>query len=200
MRGPKPWKTLSSRYVVENGWLNVRADECVTAEGRPVSPYFVVEVPDFVHIAAVTAASELVMVRQYRQGSRLTHLELPAGVIDPGDADAAAAASRELREETGYEAGPWRTLAVWHSNPARQTNRQHLLLAQSARLTSAQQLDGVESLTVELLPLRKALSAIMSGDIDSALHVAAVFRVLAELEGAEEARRQADQSPAPRPA
>jgi 8-oxo-dGDP phosphatase len=183
MQGPKPWETLSSRYLIENSWLSLRADECVTAEGRNVSPYYVIEAPDFVHIAAVTAARELVMVRQYRQGSRLTHLELPAGVIDPGDVDAAAAASRELREETGHEAGPWKTLAIWHANPARQTNRQHLLLAEGARLTSAPQLDGVESLTVELLPLKNARSAILNGEIDSAMHVAAVFRVLEELEG-----------------
>jgi 8-oxo-dGDP phosphatase len=182
MAGPKPWRTLASRTIIDDRWLKLRADDCATAEGRSVSPYYVIEVPDFVHVAALTDADELVMVRQYRQGSGLVHLEMPAGIIEPGDDDVVAAGVRELREETGYAAERWTVLAVWHANPARLTNRQHLVLAEGARRVGAPQTDGVESLSVELLPLRDARDAVLSGAMDSSQHVAAILRVVAELE------------------
>jgi 8-oxo-dGTP pyrophosphatase MutT (NUDIX family) len=179
---PKPWVTLSSCTVLDDRWLKLRADDCMTAEGKTVSPYYVVEAPDFVTIAAVTDAGALVMVRQYRHGSGRIHLELPAGIIDAADADPLAAAARELKKETGYEATSFTPLAVWHVSPPRGTNRQNLVLARGARLTSAQSLDEDESITVELLPLDRALDAVTSGAINSTQHVAAVLRVLVELE------------------
>jgi 8-oxo-dGTP pyrophosphatase MutT (NUDIX family) len=175
---PKPWVTLSSRIAFDGRWLKLRADECRTAEGRLVSPYYVIEAADFIHVAALTEDRRLVMVRQYRQGTGRSHLELPAGMIDAGDAGPLLAAQRELREETGYEAEGWREAAVWFANPARQSNRHHLFLAQGARLAGPAALDGDESLVVELVPLDEVEARIASGAIDSSLHVAAVLRAL----------------------
>jgi 8-oxo-dGDP phosphatase len=183
MAEPKPWRTLSSRTIVDDRWLKLRADECETAEGRRVSPYYVIEVPDFVHVAALTAARELVMVRQYRQATGRIHLELPAGQIDAEDPDAIGAARRELAEETGYGAKGWRSVATWHSSPPRLTSLHHLVLAEDAHRVGEQQLDGAESLTVELRPLAAAKAAALSGEIDSTQQVAAILRIAAELEG-----------------
>jgi len=175
---PKPWVTLSSRVAFDGHWLKVRADECRTAEGAVISPYFVVESADFAHVAARTEDGRVVMVRQYRQGTRGVHLELPAGLIDAADADPLAAARRELREETGHEAEGWRIAAVWSANPARQSNRHHLFLADLARSVGAPKLDGHESLTVELVPVSELEAKIICGEIDSSLHVAAILRAL----------------------
>jgi 8-oxo-dGTP pyrophosphatase MutT (NUDIX family) len=181
MKLPRPWITRSSRIVVDDRWLRLAADDCVTAEGRSVSPYYVLEAPHFAHIAAVTPDHQLVMVRQYRQGTRAIHLELPAGLIDPTDAHPQDAAVRELREETGYAAQDWRDIAQWHVNPARQNNSQHLFLALGAQRVSEVQLDGAESLVVELVPLKNALQKVLGGAVDSSQNVAAVLRILVEL-------------------
>jgi 8-oxo-dGTP pyrophosphatase MutT (NUDIX family) len=180
---PRPWTTRGSRVVLEDRWIRLAADDCVTAEGREVSPYYVLHQADFVHVAAVTDDRRMVMVRQYRQGSRLTHLELPAGMIDAEDADPLSAARRELREETGFDAAGWKELAVWFANPARQSNRQFLLLAEGAVRMGEAAPDGVESLVVELVPLADLPGLIASGAIDSTLHVAAVSRALMALGG-----------------
>jgi 8-oxo-dGTP pyrophosphatase MutT (NUDIX family) len=181
IKEPKAWITTSSQVAFDGGWVKVRADECLSAEGTSISPYYVIEAADYVHVAALTNAGELVMVRQYRQGTGQSHLELPAGIIEPTDVDAVAAGKRELREETGYEAPDWRLLHVWHANPARMANRQMLLLATGAARSMDAATDGVESLNSGVVALPAVRAAIAHGRIDSALHVASILRVLMEI-------------------
>jgi 8-oxo-dGTP pyrophosphatase MutT (NUDIX family) len=178
MPQPKPWTTLSSRTVIDNLWLKVRADSCLNADGRVIDPYFVIEAPDFVHVAAITPDESLVMVRQYRQGSQAVHLELPAGMIDMADRSPLQAGQRELREETGFAADQWHVIANWWSNPARQNTRHHLLLATDARQIGQPMLDDAESLVVELVPMLDLPALVRTGGIDGAQHVAAILRIL----------------------
>ena len=64
-------------------------------------------------IVARPAPGQLVLVRQYRHPAATALWEVPAGVAHPGE-DPAAAAARELREETGYLAGRVRSIgSVW---------------------------------------------------------------------------------------
>lgn len=66
-------------------------------------------------ILAVTEAREIVLVEQYRVPHGARTIELPAGLVgdDGGDEGAMAAAARELREETGFEAADWDDLGVF---------------------------------------------------------------------------------------
>lgn len=54
-------------------------------------------------VIPVTADGKILMVSQYRNALERDTLEIPAGGLNPGEATAAAAA-RELEEETGYRA------------------------------------------------------------------------------------------------
>src|SRR5262245_58760996 len=56
-----------------------------------------------VAVVALTADDQVVLVRQFRPGPGKVLLELPGGVAEDGEPPAAAAA-RELLEETGFEA------------------------------------------------------------------------------------------------
>lgn len=95
---------LATREVYANAWLRVREDRVRRRDGS-TGVYAVVEKPDFVAVAALRDDGALHLVQQYRYpvGERLW--ELPQGASEAGrDADLAAAAQRELREETGLEA------------------------------------------------------------------------------------------------
>lgn len=60
--------------------------------------------PGGVCVAAMIDEGKLLLVKQYRFGVDEELIEFPAGLIDP-DEDPKDTALRELREETGYEAG-----------------------------------------------------------------------------------------------
>lgn len=53
----RPWKIIKSEYLLRDKWLTVRADNCKTADGLSVSPYYVLEYSDWVHVIALDSAN-----------------------------------------------------------------------------------------------------------------------------------------------
>ena len=51
-------------------------------------PFYRIESPAWVNVVALTEQDELVMVRQFRHGSRAVTLEIPGGLVDPGETPA----------------------------------------------------------------------------------------------------------------
>lgn len=142
---------------------------------------FTLEMPDWVTVVAVTDARSFVLVRQHRHGVDAETLETAGGIIDPGE-DPAAAALRELREETGYVAEIAEPLGWVHPNPAIQANRCHMFLARGARDTGALACDEHE-ITVPVLLDEAGLAAAMTdGQITHALVLVALHRALAGLQ------------------
>ncbi|MFT4265171.1 MAG: NUDIX hydrolase [Nocardioides sp.] len=102
------WQTLSSRAVYQNPWIRVREDEVTKPDGSR-GIYGVVEVRQpAVFVVPVTDDGEVVLVRLFRYTIGRDSIEIPAGGSD-GEAPLDAA-RRELREETGLEAGRWDAL------------------------------------------------------------------------------------------
>ena len=101
---PQPWRVTASRTIIKDKWIDLRADDCLRADGLEIKPYYVLDYPDWVQVIAIDADENLVVIRQYRHGAGRLTLEIPSGCIDASDADPIAAAARELREETGYAA------------------------------------------------------------------------------------------------
>ena len=175
----QPWRVDASKTVLQDRWINVRADDCVTPGGHHIAPYYVLTYPDWVHVVALTAANELVLVEQYRHGIGKSVLELPGGMIDPADATPLAAGRRELREETGHAGSTWQPLGALYPNPAIQTNRCHGFLATGCHPVSSAALEaGEEGLVVRCVPLAEVQAGLASGLLGNAMHVAALLLAL----------------------
>lgn len=115
------------------------------------------------------------MVRQFRHGIEAPTLEFPGGLLDPSDPCPAAAARREMREETGYDAPILRPLPVLHPNPALLNCRAHFFVAEGAALVSGTALEPTEDVEVVLVPLREARRLVETGAITNATHLAALL-------------------------
>ena len=137
-------------------------------------PILKLTTPDWCNVVPVTDDGRVILVRQHRWGTDAPSLEIPGGLVDPGESPLDAAA-RELREETGYDAGSIVELGRVHPNPALQSNHLHMFLARGCTPHGrGQQLEELEDCEVVLLDRAQLEAAIDRGEITHALVWAAL--------------------------
>ena len=180
MTSIKPWITLESTPLVTDRWMKLSADRCALANGTVIEPYYVMAEAEWVHIVPVHEDGRIVLVSQYRYPGRATCVEFPGGVVDAGESPAAAA-PRELLEETGFQARDWLPVAAFFANPARQTNRVHVFLARGLTRVSAQQLDHSEDIVCSDASIDEVTAMINSGSFSQGLHIASFYLAMAAL-------------------
>jgi 8-oxo-dGTP pyrophosphatase MutT (NUDIX family) len=172
------WQVRGSTHLVNDRWLKVRADDCVTAEGVEITPYYVLEYPDWVEVIALDADDNIYLLQQYRHALGVVSLEVPGGAVDARDADPVAAAARELHEETGLTATEWEYVGKLAPNPATHTNHAHIVLARNVELKAAPADDPTERIRLIRMPIREAIRLALTGKMIQVIHVAALTLAL----------------------
>ncbi len=175
------WRIESSRIIHADRWMNLHAERIVSPTGAVIDPYYLLHYPEWVHVVALTPERQMILVRQYRHGTKRMSLELPGGMMDATDQDAEAAARRELLEETGYTADVFHPVCVLDPNPAIQNNGLHIFYTTDARLVAEQNLDHGEELQVEFMPVAEVFSGLPNGLITQSMHVAGIYLTLAKM-------------------
>jgi ADP-ribose pyrophosphatase len=172
----EPWERLDERSAYSSRWIDLRVERCRLPDGAVVDDYHVQHHPNWVAAVAVTGEGRFVLVRQWREAAKVTSLEFAGGVIDAGEAPAAAAA-RELLEETGFRGEAGVDLGWCWTNPASHTNRIHAVLIEGARRVQDPTFDAHEDLEVEEVDAARLLDLLRSGEFAHGLHAALAHRV-----------------------
>ena len=160
-----PWRVLSKQTALDaSPWVTCWVETVELASGQVYDDFYTIEMRDYAIVFALTDSGEVVAERNYRHGAGQICTVLPAGFIDDGEAPLDAA-KRELREETGYEARDWRPLGSYVVDGNRGCGRMHAFLARGAALTAHTELDEMEQIEVQLLPLRDMADMLYRGEV-----------------------------------
>lgn len=160
----KPWKVLSSEYVLDTPWFKVRADRCETQTGDVLDPFYVIEERDAVHIFPVTTEGKVLISRQYRHSINRLTWEIPCGAIDSSDESPLKAAQREFLEETGYQSAEWVKLGEFYAGSSRFTSNVHSFIARGIDRVSPPSFDHGEYSAIEFRSIPELVTMLEEGE------------------------------------
>lgn len=164
---------VQERKLIHTGRVFTLVKETVTLANGTVAELEVIEHPGATAIVAFIDPEHILMLRQYRHAIKTNLWEIPAGTLDPQEAELACA-QRELIEETGYGAAEWQKLGEIVPVPGYSNERIHMYLA--ANLAKAEQnLDDDEIIEVHQFAFDDALAMIRRGEIQDAKTISGLY-------------------------
>ncbi|HJQ13523.1 MAG TPA: NUDIX hydrolase [Anaerolineales bacterium] len=161
-----------SETLLQGRVFKLRRDTLKTPDGRETK-LEIVEHNGSVVLVPLDSEGNLLFVRQYRHAAGKDLLELPAGTRD-GEEPFEECAARELREETGLEAGSLQKVGEFYLVPGYSTEFMAVFLATDLR-ENPLQADEDEFLQVEKIPLKQAVEMAEQGRIQDAKSLAGLL-------------------------
>ncbi len=166
---PLTGNTISSKRVHNGQRISLRVDEYSLGDRAPVQKE-IIEHPGSVVILPVTDDGQILLVRQWRQAIREVVLEAPSGTREPGE-DPLTTAHRELREETGFEAGSMTPIGGSWVAPGYSTEFTYAYLARDLRENPLPQ-DAGEDIQTVSVPVEKIGSMIRDRELQDQMTIA----------------------------
>jgi ADP-ribose pyrophosphatase len=169
----KVWKENSRKEVLKGNIFKYSVRNLSSQISDKRGDFDLIQCFDWVNVVAITKENQIVLVKQFRNGSDKVTTEVPGGAIHPGE-DPLLSAQRELKEEAGYLSSDWVKLGVVDVNPAFMTNKCYFYLAKNCEDTSQQELDPLEEIEIQLAGLVEVKKKMESGEISHSLTMLAL--------------------------
>jgi len=161
---PLAWETMASEIDYRCPGFAVRRDAVRLPDGTVTDYHHVDESPAVV-ILPLTPDGDVVVIEEWRQAVDSVNRGLPAGSVERSE-DLFAAARRELREETGYEAGSLEHLLSTEPSNGIANSVHHHFVAHDCTPTAEQDLDDNESIRVDVTDYDDYLASVIDDDLD----------------------------------
>lgn len=158
---PGTWTELSRRTIHE-GYGRAVEEVIFELPTGETAVYEIKREPDTVAVLAMDQGGQIVMTRQYRPARGRLIYELPGGFLDVGE-DPAAAAARELAEETGYVGLV--TIGGQCYGDSYSTSVKYCAIATGCERSLAPSCDPGEHVAVEILSLADFCRLLRRGEI-----------------------------------
>ena len=163
---PKPTvRVLSQRTTFRGKVFSVTSDRVIEPSGVRVRRD-IVRHPGSVVILAVDETRKhprVLLEYQYRYAAGQFLWELPAGRVDEGESELAAA-KRELIEETGYRAEKWELAVKYYASPGFMDETMAIYLARQLRRGKSQPEED-ERIRKRLFSLSDAVQMVRNGKV-----------------------------------
>ena len=167
-----PFELIRSEPLFQGRAFKIRRDYMKTPDGRETR-FDIVEHGGSVIIVPIDDQGNLLFVRQYRHAAGTDLLELPAGTRE-GDEPFEECAAREIREETGMQAGSLKKIGEFYLAPGYSTEFMGVFLAADLKHAPLEA-DEDEFLSVVKIPVDRALAMAERGDMPDAKSLAALL-------------------------
>lgn len=164
---------IKTHWVFKNPYLQVRQDTIQYLE-QPHEVWTTAILNGAVAVLPIDAQGNFILIEQWRRAIHQITLEIPAGMIDPGE-DPLAAAQRELQEETGYKATEMVPWGGYFTSPGMVSEYIHLFVAKQL-IQSPLKADDTHKIDVIKISLPQALRLIEEGKICDAKTTLAILR------------------------
>jgi len=162
------WRIEPDHEVLETPIGTIRKGPLQSRKSLKRKDFYFFDFPDWVNIIARTPDKEILLIRQFRYGTKRMELEIPGGMIDPGE-DPIAAGCRELLEETGFVGKNAKIIGRVCPNPAIQGNSCYTVLVEEAVRTAAPRPDDMEEIDLLRVPEQAIDRYIKDGLIEHGL-------------------------------
>jgi ADP-ribose pyrophosphatase len=174
-----PFELIRSETLLQGRAFKIRRDTLRTPDGRETK-LEIVDHGGSVVIIPIDDEKHMLFVRQYRHAAKADLLELPAGTREEEEPFEECAA-REIREETGMEAGRLQKVGGFYLAPGYSTEFMVVFLATDLKVNPLNA-DEDEFLQVEKIPVRKAFEMAEQGEVPDAKSLAALLLARSHLE------------------
>jgi ADP-ribose pyrophosphatase len=182
------WKTLARERVLDFGkYLIVERHTIELPGGRILADWPWLIMPDYINVVAVTDDDRFICFRQVKYAVDGTSLAVVGGYLEPGE-EPLAAAQRELREETGYEAREWIDLGRYAVDANRGAGVGYPFLARGAQRVGDIIADDLEEQELLLLSRAELETALANGEFKVMPWATAVALALLKLKASATAR------------
>ena len=176
------WKTLSRDKILHTPVFDVYKEKAVCLRNDFSWNFYTLKCPhNWVTVVAVTADNEIVMVKQFRYGTKSDEIEVPGGLMEEGESPLHAGI-RELREETGFVGDNAMVLGKVCPNPAIQGNFCYTVLVENAVKKCETEFDNAEDIQTLLIPLNMIEEYINEGKISHGLALNSLLFYKLEIE------------------
>jgi ADP-ribose pyrophosphatase len=166
----KKWKKLSEEVLIKTPIFEFKSCDLFDFQKNANHKFYVLDSKDWVNIIPITKNNEIVLIRQYRAGSDEITIEVPGGIIEPGETPEQTA-KRELEEETGCLAKEFKKIGEVYPNPAFITNKCHYVVALDVEPGGTIHFDPSEYIEKFTVPMSEVSKMIKRGEIKHAITI-----------------------------
>lgn len=169
----QPWEILKTERVLNERWKKVDKQIVRLPDGS-TKDWFVTLMSPIAAVFAITKDNKIIVNRQYKHGARDIIYELPIGLVEDGE-NPAAAARRELMEETGYRVSALRKIVQYYYSPTGTSGVVHLYLGTDGVKIAEPENNPSEQIDVILLTPSQLVEWVKRGKINSQGAIAAAM-------------------------